>query len=504
MNDAEILALFFAFCKKLTHFPVDPLQNTSTLKLLHPLFIAVLTRLSYKHPTHGPLLKALGPDIVAVLDPIVRFCTNVLYGYDGKTKPNRPVLPSHYYLLDIFAFVSDQILRDGVNTECKGNPFTFFQIPDTAVETLLKVAFFLYTSIRGNVFPCNLLSIKTNPRKSLKVHDYLGEFQYPILYDLLLFLGQVCLVQLKTDTVVRTLLTTCSYFDPFDRPIVSGFVYTTVFDYINFLASFKRFAWAQPVLDHPYTAYFLQNAELYDKIVESIPEVVEFAQKSIGDPALLSNHTQPTVVNLKASVAAPVLSQKLSGKAFGKNSAKKSLVFDDEVIKKLTHKEAEPTGKQTTLHPKYTAWRVKIDPEEMATKPTEQFMGELFTLREEQSTMVDKSVIQAFFWTRPMSYSRTLSYDLGFDFFFPHVNASCVDMFRTRFFERRLIEPVLSGNCTCFFTFADAPMFSTALVPPLQKALAQLLNFPMLEKDFLKNPAVFAPRRFYNPQDRSG
>ena len=100
-----------------------------------------------------------------------------------------------------------------------------------------------------------MLSIKNNQRKSLKVHDYLGEFQYPILYDPLLFLGQICLIHVETDDVVTTFMKTCSHFDPFDLPIVSGFVFTTIFDYINFLASFKHFAWAQPVLDHPFTAY---------------------------------------------------------------------------------------------------------------------------------------------------------------------------------------------------------------------------------------------------------
>ena len=74
-----------------------------------------------------------------------------------------------------------------------------------------------------------------------------------------------------------------------------------------------------------------------------------------------------------------------------------------------------------------------------------QFMGELFTQREEQSTMVDKAPIRSFVWTKPLSYSSDVSYDIGL-IFFPRINASYVDMFRMRFFELRIIEPVPSCN----------------------------------------------------------
>ena len=104
---------------------------------------------------------------------------------------------------------------------------------------------------------------------------------------------------------------------------------------------------------------------------------------------------------------------------------------------------------------------------------------------------VDKFQILSFLWTKQLSYFNRMSHELGIDYF-PPIDASCDDVFCVCFFGRRLIDPVLSENSTCFFIFADAPMFSAALIPPLQKALARLLNYQDLENYFIKNPAVFA------------
>ena len=73
----------------------------------------------------------------------------------------------------------------------------------------------------------------------------------------------------------------------------------------------------------PFTAYFMQNSALYDKVLEVIPDVVKQWQRTVGDQELLGTNNQTTTGNLKASVATSPLGQKLPGNAFGKNGSKK-------------------------------------------------------------------------------------------------------------------------------------------------------------------------------------
>ena len=116
---------------------------------------------------------------------------------------------------------------------------------------------------------------------------------------------------------------------------------------------------------------------------------------------------------------------------------------------------------------------------------------------------VDKFQILSFLWTKQLSYFNRMSHELGIDYF-PPIDASCDDVFCVCFFGRRLIDPVLSENSTCFFIFADAPMFSAALIPPLQKALALLFNRRDLDRLTFENWAVFITRCFSHTQSRSG
>ena len=82
-----------------------------------------------------------------------------------------------------------------------------------------------------------------------------------------------------------------------------------------------------------------------------IPEVVERSQKTISDTALLNSNNQPIIVNLEMSVATSTWGEKFSSETFWKNDSKKSVVFVDELIKKLTRKVTKTERNGTTLFP---------------------------------------------------------------------------------------------------------------------------------------------------------
>ena len=77
-------------------------------------------------------------------------------------------------------------------------------------------------------------------------------------------------------------------------------------------------------------------------MLEVIPDVVEQGQRTVGEQELVETNNQTTIVNLKASVAPSPPGQKLSGNAFWRNCRKKSIVFDDKLIKELTQKRPGP------------------------------------------------------------------------------------------------------------------------------------------------------------------
>ena len=65
------------------------------------------------------MLKAQVTGVVVPLDQIIQFY-NTHLRLRNESNPNG--ITSHYYMLGIFSNIPDQILRDGVNTECKGSP----------------------------------------------------------------------------------------------------------------------------------------------------------------------------------------------------------------------------------------------------------------------------------------------------------------------------------------------------------------------------------------------
>ncbi|KAL7714270.1 UBR-type domain-containing protein [Entamoeba marina] len=487
VTNENIFIKFIEFCVNIT-FRLHGKQMCNEpyphhIKFLDTFFIAVLTNISISNRMHRKILKTLGN---VLIENVIQI-NNQLKRYIFTPQHNRHSIPTQYYLFNIFGYISEKVIHFNKET-----PFEFFNISQQFIPHFLEFSYYIYTAIRGSVYSIDLFTIKTSIKKFYLVEDFFGEIHFPLLYDTLLFIPQVCLLSMSETRFINTLRSCCRCNEIDDNPVNSDIA---LLDFINFTSTFSRFGGVdQEATYQHYLRYYQTNIEICMKTSLMSTDVLEYISYTLQQyktkysiKTISATHASDGVTSLTNSASTRSMVDPFRSEQFGMYSVEtirskrddinKSLynefTLNDKVKLKLSmfsinpipvsrltvnrHESKPNHSKQISLNLKDSK-----DLKELQDSLFDKLRAEQRLMSSNDQTPFPDNLLGDLYKTQSLDDKKTELSPEQFnepqqfqDFFFPHLNSSYENYFRSEYFENELITPLFNKNFSAFIHFTD-------------------------------------------------
>ncbi|KAL7721679.1 UBR-type domain-containing protein [Entamoeba marina] len=515
IEDEENFKSFIDLCKELTFYPTpNDVASRAVLSELHPLFLAVVTRIRVSE--YHSFLKQdieLPPEkekeIAALhkknqLINILPVLKTIVFGCDGNTELDLYQLPTHYYIFNLFAILSDVLLRS--NSQL---PFDYFGIPLKQFTKFLEFSFIMFCALGTPSYKLTVLQIIENKNPQRHLHDFLGEFNYPILYSSLLFIGQICLASTPIDTFLDYLREIANCCEP-NGPYRAHFSETNALSYINFICTFSRYAQESNNHVMSYFNYYretlkhcsypnLPAATIDQQITSIISSQVHEVKRSgprftIGGDRMLSISTSPHLKAGNKKRSNEYSPQNSSSRSFFSRATNNrlSISVTTKSLKYFGSPDAEwcKSKEEVPMNNMYLMYRKQLT----GTTQTNQYtVDKIFEkaqyYRRQQKALPDNLDDEKeidISWPAPKS--KKFPDVTIFDLFFPFLNQTCNINFYKNICNKMLIEPLSCGKIKEFLSFVDPTLFTGRFVPVLRTRVEDLIVHGSLFKCLLKGP----------------
>ncbi|EDR28710.1 hypothetical protein EDI_158380 [Entamoeba dispar SAW760] len=537
------LTTFIELCDQLTFYPT-PLDKTtsSVMKLFHPIFIAVMTRIqivSFKDSlqrdneeesnSENELIKMhrrvsllIGKYLKEHAQNIVKTLNKIVFGRDqGKTQMNRSVIPSHYYLFSLIGWIANQLMTQPIPNELTNDVFQFLEIgTNEDIKIYLQFSYLIYTISHDKIYFTSILELKNNKAPQCEVQDYFGELTYPILYSSLIFVSHACLLSLGAHRFVD-FLREIAYVQEDNLTNQDLCVNAVILDFINIICTFSRFGQTPEVNETSFLNYYLYNIKLCTPANSVNSQVKEY----IGNALLMAeqtNNTQKiitknTVPIMKSSIkitrpASKSSNDRLTLKKYKGEWSKKSIdsrlsmsimktTFEKSFKKSVSTKEESTFSKHDITQDLLTnadisiyQFRKRCDNEPLGIDQSteikkeeitkEEYQKMLIKLRMEQKSMTEIKIDQTSFEWPELAIDPTKRTNQP-DFFFPFVNASCSISFKINIINKFLLEPISQGRREAFLSFLNPRFTIGNFCVNLQSRINDLLSDKNLNNGLL-------------------
>ena len=284
------LRTFIVLCDNLTMFPF-PINDTlpQVLKMFHPIFISVITRLqvtkgegeeklSEMAEMHRTVMKDVGTLFTAngALKETVEMLEKIAFGRDDcKTEVDRSLLPSHFYLFSLFGYVAHLLSQSNEDID-------IFQLAgiDTAenAKYMLRFSYLIYTLIHDKLYLANIFDIKEKKIPQTEVEDYMGEFTFPIIYSTLIFISHACLAKLGAQTFISEIKSYACIAQS-STPTNLEKVDCVILNFISMVCTFSRFGTNDKAVSQ-FMEYYEFNIQQCPQIGTMNADVMEYLEKT--------------------------------------------------------------------------------------------------------------------------------------------------------------------------------------------------------------------------------